>query len=201
MYGQTETKRALYLPPDQVERRPASVGIAIPGTEVWIENADGTRLGTNGVGELVVRGRHVMRGYWDAVKATAERFRPSPLPGERVYYTGDLFRMDEEGYFYFVARKDDVFKSLGRKIAPKEIEDVICQLPGVVEAAVVGVPDPIMENRIKAFVVVAGVMVTETQIQAHCRAHLEDYLVPKSVEFRRELPKTDSGKIKRESLV
>jgi long-chain acyl-CoA synthetase len=201
MYGLTETKRALYLPPGQLDLRPASVGIAIPGTEVWIENAEGARVRPGEVGELVVRGRHVMRGYWDAPAATAERFRPGPLPGERVCHTGDLFRMDEEGYCYFVARKDDIFKSLGRKIAPKEIEDVLCQLPGVVEAAVIGVPDPIMEHRIKAFIVLDGNLLTESQVAAHCRAHLADYLVPKSVEFCRELPKTDSGKIKKGSLV
>ncbi|MDB6016678.1 MAG: AMP-dependent synthetase and ligase [Pedosphaera sp.] len=201
MYGQTETKRSLYLPPEQVAQRPDSVGIAIPGTEVWLEDAKGQRLGAGEVGELVVRGRHVMRGYWEAPAATAERFRPGPFPGERVCHTGDLFRMDAEGYFYFVARKDDIFKSLGRKVAPKQIEDVLCRLPGVVEAAVIGVPDQIMENRIKAFIVLGDVTLTEAQVIAHCRTHLEDYLVPKAVEFCPQLPKTDSGKIKKGGLL
>lgn len=201
MYGQTETKRSLYLPPDQVNKRPASVGMAIPGTEAWIEDARGQRLGPGEVGELVVRGRHVMRGYWEAPEATAERFRSGPLSGERVCHTGDLFRMDEQGYFYFIARKDDVFKSHGRKIAPKEIEDAICKLKGVVEAAVIGVPDAMLENRIKAFVVARGVTLTEFQVLAHCRAHLEDYKVPKTVEFCSELPKTDSGKIRKGNLI
>ncbi|HZQ45906.1 MAG TPA: AMP-dependent synthetase, partial [Verrucomicrobiae bacterium] len=158
------------------------------------------RLGPGEVGELVVRGRHVMRGYWEAPEATTKRFRPGPLPGEQVCHTGDLFRMDEEGYFYFIARKDDVFKSLGQKIAPKEIEDVICKLNGVLEAAVIGVPDAMLDHRIKAFVVVNSVALTESEVLAHCRAHLEDYKIPKSVEFCSELPKTDSGKIQKGKL-
>ncbi|UCC63829.1 MAG: AMP-binding protein, partial [Anaerolineae bacterium] len=107
MYGQTECKRTLYLPPDQLDRRPGSVGIPIPGTEVWIEDEEGHRVGPGVIGELVVRGSHVMRGYWEDPKATAERYRPGPTPGERVLYSDDLFKMDDEGYFYFVARKDD----------------------------------------------------------------------------------------------
>src|SRR5439155_16967548 len=134
MYGLTETKRALYLPPDQVDKRPASVGVAIPGTEVWIEGPDGERLGPNQIGELVVRGRHVMRGYWRSPEATAKRFRPGPAPGERVCYTGDLFQMDEEGYMYFVGRKDDIINTRGEKVAPKEVENVLHSIPGVIEA-------------------------------------------------------------------
>lgn len=200
MYGLTETKRTLYLPPDQLDRRPGSVGIAIPGTEVWIEDEAGNRLGSGQMGELVVRGRHVMRGYWADPKATAERYRPGPLPGERVCYTGDLFRMDEEGYLYFVGRKDDIIKSRGEKVAPKEVENVIYALPGVVETAVVGVPDPIMGEAVKAFVVPNGTELTEAEVFAHCRAHLEDFMVPKYVEFRDQLPKTSSGKIKKTGL-
>ncbi len=122
MYGLTETKRTLYLPPDQLDIRPDSVGIAIPGTEVWIENESGERLAHGETGELVVRGRHVMRGYWADAERTAQRYRPGPIPGERLCYTGDLFRMDADGYFYFVGRKDDIIKSRGEKISPKEVE-------------------------------------------------------------------------------
>jgi long-chain acyl-CoA synthetase len=200
MYGLTETKRTLYLPPDQLDRRPGSVGIAIPGTEVWIEDEAGNRLGPGEMGELVARGRHVMRGYWEDPIATAERYRPGPLLGERVCYTGDLFRMDEEGYMYFVGRKDDIIKSRGEKVAPKEVENVLYALPGLVEAAVVGVPDPIMGEAVKAFVVANGAELTEAEVLAHCRAHLEDFMVPKYVEFRDQLPKTSSGKIKKTGL-
>ncbi len=200
MYGLTETKRTLYLPPDQLEKRPGSVGIAIPGTEVWIEDEHGQRLGPGQVGELVVRGRHVMRGYWEAPEATAERYRPGAIPGERLCYTGDLFRMDEEGYLYFVGRKDDIIKSRGEKVAPKDVENVLYSIPGVMEAAVIGVPDPILGQAVKAVLVVSGNQLTEAQVLAHCRAHLEDFMVPKIVEFRAELPKTASGKIKKTDL-
>ncbi|MBL8667669.1 MAG: AMP-binding protein [Rhodospirillales bacterium] len=201
MYGLTETKRTLWLPPEELDRRPGSVGIAIPGTEVWIEDDAGQRLGPGAVGELVVRGRHVMRGYWGAPEATAERYRPGPLPGERVCHTGDLFRSDDDGFYYFVGRKDDIIKSRGEKVAPKEIENVLHALPGVVAAAVVGVPDPIMGETIKAFVVVSGAALTETEVLAYCRRHLEDFMVPKLVEFRAELPTTASGKIRKTGLV
>jgi acyl-coenzyme A synthetase/AMP-(fatty) acid ligase len=201
MYGLTETKRTLYLPPERLEAKPGSVGIAIPGTEVWIADANGNRLGPGQTGELVVRGRHVMRGYWEAPEATAQRFRPGPIPGERLCYTGDLFSMDEDGCFYFVARRDDIIKSRGEKIAPKEVENVLYSLPGVVEAAVVGVPDPILGQAVKAFVVFKDSTVTENQVLAHCKANLEDYMVPKYVEFVDELPKTSSGKVKKLALV
>jgi acyl-CoA synthetase (AMP-forming)/AMP-acid ligase II len=201
MYGLTETKRTLYLPPDQLETRPGSVGIPIPGTEAWIEDAAGRRLGPGEVGELVVRGRHVMRGYWEAPEATAKRYRPGPIPGERLCYTGDLFRMDEGGYFYFVGRSDDIIKSRGEKVAPKEVENVLYGLSGVVEAAVVGVPDPILGQAIKALLVVkSGVKLTAAEVLAHCRAHMEDYMVPQQVEFKDALPKTASGKIKKTDL-
>jgi acyl-coenzyme A synthetase/AMP-(fatty) acid ligase len=200
MYGLTETKRTLYLPPAQLDRRPGSVGIAIPGTEVWLEDENGKRLPNGEMGELVVRGRHVMRGYWEAPEATAARYRPGPFPGERLCYTGDLFRTDEEGYLYFVSRKDDIIKSRGEKVAPKEVEVVLYGIKGVIEAAVVGVPDPIMGQVPKAFVVVDGVELTEAQVLAHCRQHLEDFMMPKYVEFRKELPKTSSGKIKKTDL-
>jgi amino acid adenylation domain-containing protein len=200
MYGLTETKRTLYLPPDQLNQRPGSVGIAIPGTEVWIEDETGNRLGPGEIGELVVRGRHVMRGYWEDPQATPERFRPGLLPGERLCYTGDLFRVDREGYMYFIGRKDDIIKSRGEKVSPKEVENVLYGLPGVVEAAVVGVSDPVMGEAVKAFIVAHDVGMTEARVLAYCRAHLEDFMMPKYVEIRDQLPKTSSGKIKKTGL-
>jgi len=201
MYGLTETKRTLYLPPDQLDERPDSVGIPIPGTEAWIEDENGNRLNSGEIGELVVRGRHVMRGYWGDPEATSKRYHPGQYPGERLCYTGDLFRMDKKGYFYFVSRKDDVIKSRGEKVAPKEVENVLYGLEGVVEAAVVGTPDPVLGQAIKALVVVDGVDISEAEVLAHCRANLEDYMVPKYVEFSDQLPKTSSGKIKKRDLV
>jgi acyl-CoA synthetase (AMP-forming)/AMP-acid ligase II len=200
MYGLTETKRTLYLPPEQLDERPGSVGIAIPGTEVWIEDEDGQRLGPGQIGELVIRGRHVMRGYWGDPEATRERYRPGPLPGERLCHSGDLFTMDEGGFMYFVSRKDDIIKSRGEKVSPKEVENVLYALAGVKEAAVIGVPDPVQGQAIKAFVVGEGDELSEAQVLAHCRAHLEDLMIPKYVVICSELPKTSSGKIKKTDL-
>lgn len=200
MYGLTETKRTLYLPPDELDRRPDSVGIAIPGTEVWLEDETGRRLGPGQVGELVIRGRHVMRGYWNDPELTAQRFRPGPIPGERLCYSGDQFRMDEEGFLYFIARKDDIIKSRGEKVSPLEIERVLYELEGVIEAAVIGVPDPILGQAIKAFVVAPGRGIDRNVILKHCRDRLEDFMVPQFVEICDELPKTSSGKIRKTDL-
>jgi long-chain acyl-CoA synthetase len=200
MYGLTETKRTLYLPPNQLDIRPDSVGIAIPGTEVWLVDEDGNRLPRGSTGELVVRGRHVMRGYWNDPVTTSHRYRPGPLPGERLCYTGDIFRMDDDGFLYFLSRKDDIIKSRGEKVAPKEVENVLYAIPGVVEVAVVGVNDPVLGQAIKAFVVFDGIELTEADVLRHCRAHLEDFMVPHRVEFRSELPKTSSGKVKKSGL-
>jgi acyl-coenzyme A synthetase/AMP-(fatty) acid ligase len=199
MYGLTETKRTLYLPPDQLDQRPGSVGIAIPGTEVWLEDENGQHASAGQVGELVVRGRHVMRGYWNDPERTAQRFRVG-ASGDRLCYTGDLFRMDADGYLYFIARKDDIIKSRGEKVAPKEVENILYALPGVREAAVIGVPDSILGQSIKAFVVVGDTALTEADILRHCRDHLEDFMVPKVVEICAELPRTATGKIKKMDL-
>lgn len=200
MYGLTETKRTLYLPPSQLDVRPDSVGIAIPGTEVWIEDENGNRLGAGQVGELVVRGRHVMRGYWGDEELSAQRFRHGRIPGERLCYTGDLFRMDEEGYFYFVARKDDIIKSRGEKVSPKEVENVLYKIEGVQEVAVIGVTDALLGQAIKAFIVKKNSELTESEVLRFCRNHLEDFMIPKYVQFVDELPKTSSGKIKKTDL-
>lgn len=200
MYGLTETKRTLYLPPAELDRRPGSVGLPIPGTEAWIEDESGQRLKPGEIGELVVRGRHVMRGYWEAPELTAKRYRVDPATGDRLCYTNDLFRTDAEGFFYFVSRKDDIIKSRGEKVAPKEVESAIHGIASVREVAVIGIADPVLGQAIKAFVVTTDPTLTEKQILAHCRANLEDYMVPKLVEFCAELPKTSTGKIKKTDL-
>jgi long-chain acyl-CoA synthetase len=199
MYGLTETARALYLPPGQLASRPGSVGIPIPGTEAWIEDEAGRRLGAGETGELVLRGRHVMRGYWESPLATARGFRSNGLPGERLCYSGDLFRTDDEGFFYFVSRKDDIIKSRGEKVAPKEVEEVLNRLPGVT-SAVVGVPDPVAGQVLRAFIVSRDGTLTESDVIAHCRALLEEVKVPRYIEFRSELPITSSGKIRKVDL-
>ena len=202
MYGLTETKRTLYLPPEELDRRPGSVG----------HRDSGHRGLGRGRGRRQRSGPARSANWWSAAvtscaatgatpEATAQRYRPGPLPGERVCHTGDLFRMDEEGYFYFVGRKDDIIKSRGEKVAPKEVENVLYALPGVVEAAVIGVPDPLLGEAVKAFVVVNGPRPDRGATSSPtAEAHLEDFMVPKYVEFRDELPKTASGKIKKTGL-
>jgi long-chain acyl-CoA synthetase len=198
MYGLTECKRCTYLPPEQLSIRPGSVGIAIPGTEVYVVDEQGERVAPGVVGELVVRGGHVMQGYWGDTETTDRRLKRGPYPWEKVLYTGDLFKTDDAGYLYFVARKDDIIKTRGEKVSPKEVENVLYELAGVREAAVVGMPDAVLGAAIKAIVVVEpGAALTEREVIRHCAKHLEEFMVPKLVEFRSELPKTDTGKISR----
>jgi len=201
MYGLTECKRVTYLPPHQLEVRPTSVGRGMPNEEVWLVDELGRRLPNGSTGELVIRGSHVMRGYWEKPAETAERLKPGPIPGERVLYSGDIFRTDSEGYLYFVARKDDIIKSRGEKVSPREVENALHSLPGVLEAAVVGVPDAVLGQAVKAFVVIkSGQRYSDKDVIKHCLTKLENFMVPKYVEFVDSIPKTDTGKIKKTGL-
>lgn len=197
MYGLTECKRCTYLPPEQLDHRPGSVGIAIPNTEAFVVDDDGKPVAPNVPGELVIRGPHVMQGYWENEEATRKMLRRGANPWEKVLYTGDLFRMDEEGYLYFLGRKDDIIKTRGEKVAPKEVEIVLHACPGIAEAVVFGVPDEVLGHAIGAMVVRSDPDLTERDVIRHCAKYLEDFMVPKVVEFRQELPKTDTGKVSR----
>ncbi len=197
MYGLTECKRCTYLPPSQLDKRAGSVGIAIPNTEAYVAGDDGEPVGNGVIGELVIRGPHVMQGYWENPVATAERIRPGRNAWEKVLFTGDLFYADGEGYLYFVGRKDDIIKTRGEKVAPKEVEAALYAHPGVSEAVVVGIPDAVLGQAVKAIVVLADPDVTEGELVRHCAKLLEDFMVPKSIDFRTSLPKTDTGKVSR----
>lgn len=197
MYGLTECKRCTYLPPDRLDDKPGSVGIAIPNTEAFIVNEAGERVSAGVIGELVIRGPHVMQGYWENREATDEALRPGPHPWERVLYTGDLFYADADGFLYFVARKDDIIKTRGEKVSPKEVEAALCACPGVTEAVVVGHEDPILGQAIHAIVVANDPALTARDVIRHCARQLEDFMVPKHVVFRDSLPKTDTGKVSR----
>jgi long-chain acyl-CoA synthetase len=202
MYGLTECKRVTYLPPDQLDIRPTSVGRGMPNEEVWLVDGDGQRLPHGSTGELVIRGSHVMRGYWEKPEQTAKRLKPGPLPGEMVLYSGDIFRTDAEGYLYFVARKDDIIKSRGEKVSPREVENALYAIDGVREAAVVGVPDPVLGQAVKAYVALReGIRLTEREVIRHCLNRLESFMAPKYVTFVQDLPKTDTGKIKKTGLI
>ncbi|MDI7861831.1 acyl--CoA ligase [Rhizobiaceae bacterium n13] len=197
MYGQTECLRATCLPPAELAANPSAVGRAIPGTEVAVVDIDGRPLPPGNVGELVVRGPHVMQGYWRDEAASAAALRDAPPPWGRELRTGDLFRMDEAGNFHFIGRRDDIIKTRGEKVSPQEVERVLYALDGVVEAAVTGLPDAILGQAVKAVIVRdAGSNIDAKHVQRHCARHLEDYMVPKWVEFCDSLPKTDSGKIR-----
>ena len=201
MYGVTECKRCTWLPPEELARRPGSVGIAIPGTEAYVVDEAGARVDPGVVGELVIRGPHVMKGYWRDEAATAKALRPGPFPWEKTLHTGDLFHADADGFLYFVARKDDIIKSRGEKVAPKEVENVLYALPGIREAAAIGVADPILGQAIKAVVALEpGASLSAQDVIRHCGRHLEEFMTPKFVEFRDALPKSDNGKIDRRSI-
>lgn len=202
-YGMAEAAYALGLEPEQLEQRPDSVGRPFPGTQAWVAGESGQPLAPNETGELILRGSHVRNGYWNNAEESGKRFKPGPLPGELICATGDLFRTDDEGYFYFVGRNDDIIKSGAKKIAPKEIEDVLYGIEGILEAAVIGVPDPLLGQVVKAFVALdkqKQVPLSAQDIFKCCQQLLESYKVPREVEIRDSLPKTPSGKIKKTDL-
>ena len=201
MYGLTECKRVSYLPPDQIDERPTSVGKGMPNEEVYIVNSRGEKVGPGITGELVVRGSNVMRGYWKSPEDTERVLKPGPFPGEKVLYTGDLFKMDDEGYLYFVARKDDLIKTRGERVSPKEVENTLHEIEGVAEAAVIGVPDDILGKAIKAFILKnSSSSVSEKKIIKYCQDNLESFMVPKYIEFVDSFKKTSSGKIDKKVL-
>lgn len=195
MYGQTECIRATYMPPEEADRRPLSVGQAIPGTKAHVVDEAGNIVPPGVTGELVVEGPHVMAGYWRDDMASAEKV--TAIDGGRRLLTGDLFRTDEDGFLYFVSRRDDIIKTRGEKVSPQEVERVLYALPGIREAAVAGVDDPVFGQLIRAYVALEpSAALSEKEILRHCATYLEDYMVPKSVEFRDALPKTSTGKIR-----
>jgi acyl-CoA synthetase (AMP-forming)/AMP-acid ligase II len=201
MYGLTECKRVSYLEPELLRRKPTSVGRAIPGTETMVLREDLTPVEPGETGVLYVRGPHVMVGYWRKPEQTAEMIVDGPLPGERMLCAQDRFTIDDEGFLYFVGRTDDIIKTRGEKVSPIEVENILFDVDGVKEAAVVGVPDDVLGEAIRAFVVLdEGAALTEQDVIAACRTRLENFMVPRDVVFLDELPTTATGKVRRKSL-
>jgi len=201
MYGLTECTRVTYLPPEELERRPGSVGRGMPNEEVWVEGGDGGRAAPGEVGELLIRGANVMRGYWDDDEATSRCLKTGRYPGEVVLRSGDLFKTDEEGFLYFVGRMDDIIKSRGEKVSPREVENVLHAHAGVREAAVIGVDHAVLGQAIKAFVVpIEGAELDVREVIGFCRERLEEYMVPRQVVVIDELPKTATGKVRKKDL-
>ena len=201
MYGLTECKRVSYLEPELLPERPTSVGKAIPGTEAWVLLPDGRRAAPGETGVLHVRGPHVMPGYWKQPELSAHMLLDGGYPGDRILCTHDHFKVDEEGFLYFVGRTDDIIKTRGEKVSPVEVENVLYAIPGIREAVVVGTSDALLGEAVQAFVVLDdGATLTEQAIIRACRARLENFMVPQRVVIRSELPKTTSGKIRRQDL-
>ncbi len=201
MYGLTECKRVCYLEPELIDAKPGSVGKAIPGTEVFLRSVDGGPVAPGETGVLHVRGPHVMLGYWKRPDLSAQMLKEGNFPGERVLCTHDHFRMDDEGFLYFVGRSDDIIKTRGEKVSPVEVENVLFGIKGIREAAVIGVPDEVLGQAVCAYVVLeTGAKLSEKEIRAACLTRLENFMVPKEIIIRSTLPKTTTGKISKKDL-
>jgi acyl-CoA ligase (AMP-forming) (exosortase A-associated) len=207
MYGLTEAFRSTYLPPEELDRRPTSMGRAIPDTEIIVVHESGRLCEPGEVGELVHRGPTVSMGYWGNREATHKVLRPNPLlppelgDVERVCYSGDLVKMDEDGFLYYVGRRDAMIKCSGFRISPTEVEEVVFQSGRARHAAAIGVPDDMLGQAVKVFVVPRdGESVDTEAVLSFCNDNMPRYMVPKFIEVLSELPKTSSGKIDYPSL-
>ncbi|MDB5794810.1 MAG: acyl--CoA ligase, partial [Noviherbaspirillum sp.] len=208
MYGLTEAFRSTYLPPPEVDRRPDSIGKAIPNAEIMVLRPDGSRCDPGEPGELVHRGALVSMGYWNDPGKTAERFKPITslhhgLPMvEMAVWSGDTVRVDEEGFLYFISRNDEMIKTSGYRVSPTEVEEVIYGRPQVGEAAALGVAHPALGQAI--VVVVSpkeGMRIDAETLQADCRPHLPAYMLPaRIIVWDGSLPRNPNGKIDRKLL-
>lgn len=192
MYGQTEaTARLSYLPPNMLDEKMGSIGKGIPGTLLKVIDKEGNEVKVDEIGEVVAFGENIMKGYFNDEEETRKVIRNGYL------YTGDLATVDEDGYIYIVAREKQIIKSGGNRISPKEIENIIIQIPSVIEAAVIGIQDDILGEAVKAFVVLNDevLKVDEKYIIEYCKDKLPSYKLPKYVVFLDGLPKNSSGKV------
>jgi long-chain acyl-CoA synthetase len=194
-YGLTEASPSVAVQRETIPRKPGSVGTALVGVEIRIFDDNDQDLPPNTVGEIVVRGDNVMKGYYKMPEETAEILRNGWL------HTGDMGYLDDDGHLFLVERKKDLIIRGGFNIFPKDIEEVLYQHPAVVEAAVVGMPDQLMGEEVLAYVVPRpGEEITETDIISYCREHLAKYKCPKKIQFLESMPKTPIGKIQKKEL-
>lgn len=194
-YGLTETSPAACINPMDLADYNGSIGLPISSTDACVKDENNNRLGVGEVGELCIKGPQVMKGYWQRPEETA-----NVIDDEGWLHTGDMARMDEQGFFYIVDRKKDMILVSGFNVYPNEIEDVIAMMPGVLEVAAVGVPDDKSGEAVKVVIVKKDQALTAEDVKAHARINLTGYKHPKFVEFRTELPKTNVGKILRREL-
>ncbi|MCU7904507.1 MAG: acyl-CoA ligase (AMP-forming), exosortase A system-associated [Candidatus Thiodiazotropha sp. (ex Epidulcina cf. delphinae)] len=207
MYGLTEAFRSTYLPPDQVQRRPTSIGKAIPNVEVLVLKPNGTPCTVDEPGELVHRGSLVAMGYWNDVRATEGRFRPIPnrveaLPSREIaVWSGDIVKMDSEGYLYFIGRNDDLIKTSGYRVSPNEIEEVFYGSGLVSEVVALGIPHTTLGQSIALVAVPKPDReVTGDGLINACKKRLAGYMIPAVIEFRTTIPSNPNGKIDRKRL-
>jgi acyl-CoA synthetase (AMP-forming)/AMP-acid ligase II len=207
MYGLTEAFRSTYLAPSQVDERPDSIGKAIPNAEILVVRPDGTQCAPNEPGELVHRGSLVAMGYWNDAAKTAERFKPVPNqdPGlmltEIAVWSGDTAYTDEEGYLYFVGRRDEMIKTSGYRVSPTEVEEVVFSTGLVSDAAAIGVPHPSLGQAIVLVAAVASGRQPDTDaLLAQCQQHLPAYMVPAVIAWRENVPRNPNGKYDRSGL-
>jgi acyl-CoA synthetase (AMP-forming)/AMP-acid ligase II len=204
-YGMTETFRSTYLPPNEVDRRPGSMGRAVPGAEILLLDEDGRPVGPSTVGEIVHRGPSVASGYWNDMDATRRTFRPNPLrpagapDSERVVFTGDLAKKDGDGFLHFVGRRDRMIKSMGFRVGPDEVADVLHASGEIREAVVDAEPDPTRGDRIVAYVVLReeGSL---GRVERFCRAELPAFAHPSRYVRLAALPRLPSGKYDMDAL-
>jgi long-chain acyl-CoA synthetase len=194
-YGLSETSPTLTCNPADTDKFTGTIGLPVPSTWLSIRDDDGNELPLGEAGEICAKGPQVMAGYWNRPDETAKVMTP-----DGYFRTGDIGVMDERGYTRIVDRKKDMILVSGFNVYPNEIEEVIASHPGVLECAVIGVPDPKSTEAVKAFVVKKDPNVTAEEIIKFCATQLTAYKVPKQVEFRAELPKTNVGKILRREL-
>ncbi|MCW0375575.1 long-chain fatty acid--CoA ligase [Xanthomonas sacchari] len=194
-YGLTETSPAACINPLTLTEYNGAIGLPIPSTDACVKDDQGQVLAHGEVGELCIRGPQVMKGYWRRPEETA-----SAIDADGWLHTGDMARMDPQGFFYIVDRKKDMILVSGFNVYPNEVEDVIAMMPGVLEVAAVGVPDEKSGEAVKVVIVKKDPNLTAEEVKAHARANLTGYKHPRIVEFRKELPKTNVGKILRREL-
>jgi acyl-CoA ligase (AMP-forming) (exosortase A-associated) len=208
MYGLTEAFRSTYLPPEEADRRPESMGKAIPNAEILVARDDGTLCDVDEPGELVHRGVLVSQGYWNDPVKTAERFKPLPgqdkaLPiSELAVWSGDTVRRDEQGFLYFVSRRDEMIKTSGYRVSPTEIEEVLYASQLVGEVVALGVEHPVLGQAITVIATPAdGIALTPELLKNECQKHLPAFMVPAHVEILSgSLPRNPNGKIDRKQL-
>jgi len=206
MYGLTEAFRSTYLPPEEIERRPNSIGKAIPNVEILILNENGEECKPGEVGELVHRGALITRGYWNDPEKTGKVFRRNPLLrdqghlNETVVFSGDLVKKDEEGFLYYVSRKDSMIKTMGYRVSPTEVEEYLMKLDGIVDAVAFGKEVETGDQIIVAVLRTNSAQMDDKQIMAQCRKNLPEYMVPRETHFEKEFPTTANGKVDRTFL-